>query len=87
MGEIPERSTFRMPIYRKALHPYLELTQSLWCFLFTFLDFLVSTLMVDISYIGHLAYESNIVTKEFDLYTRCLSPLVFIQPFEFKSPQ
>uniref|UniRef100_A0A914W423 PCI domain-containing protein n=1 Tax=Plectus sambesii TaxID=2011161 RepID=A0A914W423_9BILA len=27
-GEIPERSTFRMPIYRKTLAPYLELTQA-----------------------------------------------------------
>ncbi|KAK5976163.1 Proteasome regulatory subunit [Trichostrongylus colubriformis] len=27
-GEIPERSIFRQPIYRKCLHPYLELTQA-----------------------------------------------------------
>ncbi|CAI4229163.1 unnamed protein product [Auanema sp. JU1783] len=27
-GEIPERSTFRQPIYRKCLYPYLELTQA-----------------------------------------------------------
>lgn len=26
-GEIPERSVFRVPIHRKTLSPYLELTQ------------------------------------------------------------
>lgn len=26
-GEIPERSVFRVPIHRKTLAPYLELTQ------------------------------------------------------------
>jgi len=28
LGEIPERSTFRIPVLRKTLQPYLQLTQA-----------------------------------------------------------